>query len=217
MPGDGYTVLRIDDVAPIQAIAEPFQIRLLRRELGVQAFGINAYTAPAAGDRVIEEHDELGGGAARHEELYLVVSGKATFIVDGAKAELGAGGLVHVPDPASRRSATAAEPNTTVLVVGGTPGEVNRPGGWEANVLANPPYLAGDYDEAIRIASEGLEENADNAGLLYNLACFQALAGRGDEAVELLRRAYEVLPAAREWATDDSDLDSIRDRRDFPA
>jgi len=132
VPGDGYTVLRIDDVAPIQAIAEPFQIRLLRRELGVQAFGINAYTAPAAGDRVIEEHDELGGGAAGHEELYLVVSGKATFIVDGAKAELGAGGLVHVPDPASRRSATAAEPNTTVLVVGGTPGEVNRPGGWEA-------------------------------------------------------------------------------------
>ncbi len=217
MPGDGYTVLRIDDVAPIQAIAEPFQIRLLRRELGVQAFGINAYTAPAAGDRVIEEHDELGGGAAGHEELYLVVSGKATFIVDGAKAELGAGGLVYVPDPSSQRSATAAEPNTTVLVVGGTPGEVNRPGGWEANVLANPPYLAGDYDEAIRIASEGLEENADNAGLLYNLACFQALAGRGDEAVELLRRAYEVLPAAREWATDDSDLDSIRGREDFPA
>ena len=217
MPGDGYTVLRIDDVAPIQAIAEPFQIRLLRRELGVQAFGINAYTAPAAGDRVIEEHDELGGGAAGHEELYLVVSGKATFIVDGAKAELGAGGLVHVPDPASRRSATAAEPNTTVLVVGGTPGEVNRPGGWEANVLANPPYLAGDYDEAIRIASEGLEKTPDNAGLLYNLACFHALAGRGDEAVELLRRAYEVLPAAREWAADDSDLDSIRDRKDFPA
>jgi len=57
LPGEGYTVLRIDDVTPIQAIAEPFQIRLLRRELGVQAFGINAYTAPAAGDRVIEEHD----------------------------------------------------------------------------------------------------------------------------------------------------------------
>jgi len=209
-------VLRIDDVTPIQAIAEPFQIRLLRRELGVQAFGINAYTAPAAGDRVIEEHDELGGGAARHEELYLVVSGKATFIVDGATAELGPGGLVHVPDPASRRSATAAEPNTTVLVVGGTPGEVNRPGGWEANVLANPPYLAGDYDEAIRIASEGLEKTPDNAGLLYNLACFHALAGRGDEAVELLRRAYEVLPAAREWAADDSDLDSIRDDPAFP-
>lgn len=209
-------MVRIDDVAPIPAIAEPFQIRLLRRELGVQAFGINAYTAPAAGDMVIEDHDELGGGAARHEELYLVVSGKATFTVDGESAEFGAGGLVYVADPASRRSATAAEPNTTVLVVGGAPGEVNRPGGWEVNVLANPAYLAGDYDEAIRIASEGLDERSDNAGLLYNLACFQALAGRGDEAVALLRRAYEVLPAAREWATDDSDLDSIRDREDFP-
>ena len=138
-------MVRIDDVAPIPAIAEPFQIRLLRRELDVQAFGINAYTAPAAGDMVIEDHDELGGGAARHEELYLVVSGKATFTVDGESAEFGAGGLVYVADPASRRSATAAEPNTTVLDVRRTPGEDNRPGGWELNLLANPAYLSGDY------------------------------------------------------------------------
>lgn len=210
-------MLRIDDVTPIQAIGEPFRIRLLRRQLGVQAFGINAYTAPAAADLVIEEHDELGGGAAKHEELYLVVSGRAAFTVDGETAELGQGGLVFVPDPASRRSATAVEAGTTVLVVGGSPGEVNHPGGWEINVLANPPYLAGDYEEAIRIASQGLETAPDNAGLLYNLACFNALAGRGDEAVALLRRAYEVLPAAREWATDDTDLDSIRAREDFPA
>jgi tetratricopeptide (TPR) repeat protein len=214
---EGYTVLRIEDVTQIQAIGEPFRIRLLRRELGVQAFGINAYIAPAAGDLVIEEHDELGGGAAKHEELYLVVAGRAAFTVDGETAEFGPGGLVFVSDPASRRSATAIEANTTVLVVGGSPGEVNHPGGWEINVLANPPYLAGDYEEAIRIASQGLEATPDNAGLLYNLACFNALAGRGDEAVGLLRRAYEVLPAAREWATDDSDLDSIRDRQDFPA
>jgi tetratricopeptide (TPR) repeat protein len=213
---EGYTVLRIDEVEPIPAIAEPFQIRLLRRELGVQAFGINAYTAPTAGDQVIEEHDETGGGAARHEELYLVVSGKATFTVDGTSADVGPGGIVFVADPASKRAAVAAEPDTTVLVVGGTPGEPNRPGSWEQNVLANPAYLAGDYDEAIRILSEGLDEQPENAGVLYNLACFHALAGRGDQAVGLLRRAYEVEPRAREWATDDSDLDSIRGREDFP-
>ena len=217
MAADGYTVLRIDEVEPIPAINEPFQIRLLRRRLGVQAFGINAYTAPAAGDRVIEEHDELGGGAARHEELYLVVSGKATFTVDGESSDVGPGGIVFVADAASRRAAVAAEPDTTVVVVGGTPGEVNRPGSWEQNVLANPAYMAGDYDEAIRILSDGLDEQEPNAGVLYNLACFNALAGHGDEAVDLLRRAYATDPDARGWATDDTDLDSIRGREDFPA
>jgi tetratricopeptide (TPR) repeat protein len=217
MAADGYTVVRIDDVEPIPAINEPFQIRLLRRTLGIQAFGMNAYTAPAAGDRVIEEHDELGGGAARHEELYLVVSGKATFTVDGQTADVEPGGLVFVADAASRRGAIAAEPGTTVVVVGGTPGEVNRAGGWEQNVLANPAYMAGNYDEAIRILSEGLDDQPESAGVLYNLACFNALAGHGDEAIDLLNRAFTVDPSAREWATDDADLDSIRSRKDYPA
>jgi tetratricopeptide (TPR) repeat protein len=77
--------------------------------------------------------------------------------------------------------------------------------------------MAGDYDEAIRILSEGLDEQEPNAGVLYNLACFNALAGHGDEAVDLLRRAYATDPDARGWATDDTDLDSIRGREDVPA
>jgi len=46
----------------------------VRRTLGIRSFGTNAYTALNAGDRVVEEHDEVGAG---HEEVYLVPSGRA--------------------------------------------------------------------------------------------------------------------------------------------
>ena len=49
--------------------------RPVRRHFDIQAFGVNAYTAEEAGQRVVEEHREEDG----HEELYVVVSGRATF------------------------------------------------------------------------------------------------------------------------------------------
>ena len=48
----------------------------LRRHFDVRAFGINAWTADEAGKTVIGEHDEERSG---QEELYLVLSGKATL------------------------------------------------------------------------------------------------------------------------------------------
>src|SRR5215208_1723371 len=113
-------VTRIEEIGPLRdgvVLWHP-----VRRELGVTAFGVNGFSAEAAGDRVIEEHDELGGGAGHHEELYVVLSGRAAFTVDGEELDAPAGTLVHVPDPASRRGALAAEPNTVVLVVGAPPG-----------------------------------------------------------------------------------------------
>ena len=59
---------------------------------GIQAFGINAYTAEKAGDVVVEEHDEKGdGGAGGHEELYVVVSGRARFTLAGESVDAPAG------------------------------------------------------------------------------------------------------------------------------
>jgi hypothetical protein len=49
------------------------------------------------------------------------------------------------------------------------------------------------------------------------VACFEALAGRREAALEHLRRAYELAPEkVSRWAPDDSDLDSIRDDPAFP-
>ena len=51
----------------------------------------------------VEQHDETGSGAGGHEELYLVLSGHATFMVDGDEIDAPAGTLIFVPDVSSRR------------------------------------------------------------------------------------------------------------------
>lgn len=85
----------------------------LRRPLGVTAFGVNAYWAESAGDELIEDHDELGAGAGRHEELYVVLAGAARFTVAGDEFDAPAGTVVFLRDPAARRGAVATEDDTT--------------------------------------------------------------------------------------------------------
>jgi hypothetical protein len=184
----------------------------VRIPLGIDAFGVNAYGAREAGGRVIEEHDELGAGAGRHEELYVVLSGHARFTVDGEELDAPAGTLVFVRDPASRRGATAAAPDTTVLVVGGTVGKAFEPSPWESWLEALPFYTAEDYERAREVMARALESHPDNPNVLYNLACCEALAGYPDDAVAHLSRAAELDPRVAEWAAKDSDLDPIRDR-----
>jgi tetratricopeptide (TPR) repeat protein len=179
----------------------------------VRAFGINAYTAGEAGDEVVEDHTEESLG---HEEIYLVLSGRATFTVDGETVDVPAGSLVHLPDPTVRRHAVAAEPRTTVLAIGGKPGEPFQPSAWEHYFAAGAAQRAGDLDRAIELTQRGLEEHPDNVVLLFNAACYRALAGQPEEAVAYLRSAYTVDPdRVREFAAD-PDLNSIRDRPDWP-
>ena len=188
----------------------------LRRTLGVTAFGVNAYRA-GAGEHVVEPHDETGSAAGRHEELYLVVGGRARFTVAGEEVDAPAGTAVFVHDHAARREAVAVEDATTVLVVGGETGTI-APSAWEHFFAAEPAYDAGDYERAIEIASAGLADHGDNPALLYQLACYHALAGRRDEALDLVRRAAGAdAEKVRSWAADDADLDSIRDDERFPA
>jgi|SRR5690348_18282875 len=210
---DGYRVLAIDDVAPLAVVGGTLQWRPLRRTLGVRAFGINAYTAANAGDEVVEDHDEEGLG---HEEIYVVLTGRATFTVGGEALDVPAGSLVYLSDPTVRRHAVAAEPNTTVLAVGGKPGEAFHPSAWEHYFAAGAAQEAGDLEGAFELVQRGLEEHPDNVVLLFNAACYRALAGQGDEAIGFLQRAYESDPErVREFAGD-PDLNSIRDRPDWP-
>lgn len=174
---------------------------------------MNAYTAEEAGQDLVEEHTEE---TYRHEEVYFVVSGHATFTVAGEAIDAPAGTFVFIRDPSVRRHAVAREPGSTVLAVGGRPGEPFKESGWEFSFAAQPHVDAGDYERAVEVASEGLPRHADDAGLLYNIACWEALAGRRDDALAHLRRAYELAPEkVRGWAADDRDLDSVRDALPF--
>jgi tetratricopeptide (TPR) repeat protein len=104
-----------------------------------------------------------------------------------------------------------------VLVIGGQPAERDVPGAWEWAAAATTAYLEKDYERAFEITSEGLETSPDSPALLYNLACFAALAGRTDEAVGYLSSAAQGDEAlVRQWSEGDSDLDSLRDRPDWP-
>jgi predicted Zn-dependent protease len=53
--------------------------------------------------------------------------------------------------------------------------------------------------------------------MLYQLSCYHALAGEGDEAIAFLERAAAQSPDVVEWARGDSDLDSIRGHARFEA
>jgi hypothetical protein len=94
----------------------------IRNHFGITAFGVNAYTARKAGDRLIGEHDHADPADEQHEELYLVHTGHARFRLDGREVDAPAGTFVSVPDVSTVRSATALADDTVALVVGGEPG-----------------------------------------------------------------------------------------------
>ena len=92
----------------------------LQYHFGVTAFGVNVYVAVAAGDELLDRHDETHSG---QEELYLVVAGAARFEIDGEEVRAEAPFVVAVNDPAVMREARALEAGTTVVALGGEPRE----------------------------------------------------------------------------------------------
>ena len=184
----------------------------LRQHFDVQAFGTNVYAAAEAGAHVISEHTETQGSGTRHEELYFVAEGHATFTVAGEEIDAPRGTFVFVRDPSVLRGAVAREAGTTVFVVGASPGEAFRVSPWERSADALSAYEAKDYARAIEIFNEALAEYPEAAALLYNLACCESLDGRREDALAHLRRAVELDPSYRRLAENDSDFDPIRER-----
>jgi quercetin dioxygenase-like cupin family protein len=203
-----YTVVRLDDIDEITDGRCPW--RPVRHRLGITSFGVNAWTAAAAGDRIINEHDEAG----ENEELYLVHSGRAVFELDGERVQAPAGTFVFA-QPGVKRTAFAEEPGTTLLALGGTPGEAYQPEGWELWAPIAPLYQAGSYAEAADRARAVVEAHPEYPLLAYNLACCESLAGRTEDALEHLRTAVTASRRMRMFAAEDSDLDAIRDEPAF--
>ena len=200
-------MLHIDDAERIPG--HGFDWRPLRKALGTSGFGVNGYSADAGGE-VIENHDEMSAGAAGHEEMYVVLSGAAMFTVAGDEVAAPQGTLLVVP-PGTRRGATATEDGTTVLVIGGVPGAAGPRTPFEYWYEAEPHYRSGDYARAVEVASKGLEDWPDHPSLRYQLACYEALGGNRDAAIEHLKIAFEKNPDTRTWAADDEDLASVRE------
>lgn len=187
----------------------------VRRHFDVRAFGVNAYTATEAGQDVVEAHTEESLG---HEELYVVVAGHARFTLDGEEVDAPEGTLVFLSDPTVRREAVAVTAGTTVLALGGKPGEAYVPSAWESWFAATPKGQAGDHEGAIAEIKAGFADHPEHPMLFYQLACWESLAGKSDDALEHVNRAVELGGKKfRDYAHDDEDFASIQADERFPA
>jgi len=204
-----YEVRRFDELDLISVAGVNW--RPIRRELGITAFGINAYSANT-GEDVVEEHTEEWLG---HEEVYVVVSGRATFTLGDDTHEVEPGGFVYLRDPQTKRKAVAAVDGTTVLAIGGKPG-VHEPSSWEWSFGAQPLKERGDYAGAMRIVQEGLDVTG-NPSLHYHLGYYEALSGNREAALEHLRVVLAERPELWKWAREDEDYASLRDDPEFLA
>jgi hypothetical protein len=202
-------------LSQVEAFASPGRGRRLgiRGHLGIRAFGINAYEADEPGMPVIDEHDE---GHTGHEELYFVTRGAATFHAGDARIEAPQGTFVFVRDPATKRSAVAKEPGTTVVIIGGKPGEAFTVSGWEHAAPGVQRLIAGDYEAAVEMLTRVDAEHPGEANVLYNLACAESLAARHDDALRHLTRAIELRESFLPYAQSDPDFDPIREHPNFP-
>lgn len=211
MTAPGWEAVHVDelDAVPVAGVVW----RPVRRRLGIRAFGMNAYTAEGAGRQIVEEHDERTLG---HEEVYVVVRGRATFTIGGEPLDAPAGTIVFIRDPELRRVAVAETEDALVLAVGNAPGRAYEPSPWEAWFAASPLVEAGRFDDARAIFDEALDEHPGHPSLLYNLACVEARGGRSEAALEHLRQALEAQPALAERAREDPDFETIRGAEGFP-
>jgi quercetin dioxygenase-like cupin family protein len=203
----GYEILSLDDLDRVPYRGSGEVLRPLRRRLGFRAFGVNAWSAEATGDKLIPPHEE----DSEQEELYVVVRGAARFTVGDETSDAPAGTLIHVR-AGTFREATAAEPHTMILVAGGKKGEAFTPGGWEDTHIAFALLDAGDAagGRAIMEARDVPEEYL--WGRHYNLACYEAMAGESDAAFVHLRKAVELNgDQVMNWLPHDTDLDPLRD------
>jgi tetratricopeptide (TPR) repeat protein len=207
----GYEVTRLEEIDVLDDGRVPF--RPVRHHFGIRTFGVNAMTAGADGDRLINEHEEDEPDSS--EELYVVVSGNATFELDGETRDAPAGTLVFVP-AGVKRAAFAKEAGTTVLAIGGGPvGKPYEPNGWELFSPLFPLFEAGRYEEGADRAQALIADDPPYGAIYYNTACFEARAGRADDAVAHLRRAIELAPSLAELARSDDDLAALREHPDF--
>jgi len=122
-----YTACHLDEIAAEQW---PYWAPI-RHHFDVRAFGVNAWRG-TDGDEVIKRHTEEESG---QEELYIVLSGSATFTVGGDEIEAPAGTLVHIRDPKAERVGIAKQDGTVVLSLGATAGTAYEPSGWDTNYL----------------------------------------------------------------------------------
>ena len=132
--GDGFAV------GNVEALGDGYGFRKIRRELGVQAMGMNAIAIPPGYETGRHYHDE-------QEELYFVHRGTLEFhFGDGSSFVLGPGGLARVDAATVRKLKNVADEDAVYVVTGGKDGYIGRdahmPEGEQRSRESGPPGAA---------------------------------------------------------------------------
>ena len=98
---------------------------LVRRSLDIRSFGVNLVEIPAGGS--IPEHDETGRD---QEEVFFVVSGQPTVVVDGEDIEAREGTFVRADVEARRTVRNDGSEPASVLIVSAPRSSGYEPMGW---------------------------------------------------------------------------------------
>jgi uncharacterized cupin superfamily protein len=121
-------------IATVDPDADTFQT--LRRKLGVTSFGINLLKLRPRQRLRVHRHQ-------RQEEVYLVLEGELTLIVEGEKHVLTRGTFARVGPEAKRQLTNPSAAPTLVLAVGGDGTHEGRDGiawsSWEEDGEGRTP------------------------------------------------------------------------------
>jgi uncharacterized cupin superfamily protein len=107
----------------------------LRRELGVSTFGMNLIVLQPGQRGRIHRHE-------RQEEVYLVLEGTLSLVIEGEEHRLGPGGLARVAPPVRRQLVNRRPQPLVLLALGGATEHAGRDGvayvSWDAGEGASP-------------------------------------------------------------------------------
>jgi quercetin dioxygenase-like cupin family protein len=105
----GYSKVNVHEIEPV---GPGGAVRFVRRELGVEAFGINWFEIPPGISG--REHDE---GESGQEEVNVIVRGSGVYRIDGEEIEVRAGTFVRF-DPETTRQVVGGPDGCTMVAVG---------------------------------------------------------------------------------------------------
>ena len=115
----GYSIAHVDE---IQLGGPGGAVRFVRRELGVEAFGINWFEL---GPNVVgHEHDETETG---QEEVNLIVRGSGVYRIEGVDVPVREGTFLRF-DPGTTRVPVAGPDGMTMIGIGARPGSYEARG-----------------------------------------------------------------------------------------
>jgi len=105
----GYSMINVEDVEPS---GPGDAVRFVRRELGVQAFGINWFEIPPGVEG--REHDE---SETQQEEVNVIIRGSGIYRIEGEEVPVRAGTFMRF-DPGTTRVPVAGSEGMTMIAVG---------------------------------------------------------------------------------------------------